>query len=837
MTMGGEPTNILVAPNRMNRIQDDYIIHREEDDPVGHDDDVNDVVYQEGMVVQVEGPRFMEAQTPMMKVDSPELSANLAVKKKGDAAVEAKFLEHQEDNLSSTTSDDWQENFQKRLYDRPGERLALLEAYRSIVEDNQGRVSFSGSSRFNNSFRSSSELSDSSGKRRARMILISGQSGTGKTCLARRTLQPQVTEDGGYFVMGKFDQLERPEPFSAIVNALKQYTDLVLNQDDELVAEVRKKIVNALGGEIGVLTGMIPSISKIVGGTKRASVSGAGHGGHRSMGVLKTLLTAIASPDRPIVFLFDDLHYADLCSLRMIKQIVTHSNATCPGSMVVVGTCLNTIPPESRLSTVLREMEDAHDTEIVNIHCGDTNCEVLRQLVSDTFRLPEEQSKKVCQAICHQTNGSLLYVMEFMRWLQDEGIIRQSQGKWTWDQQDLCLSIDCRKKGDFMTDRLESLPVMVKEVLKVGACLGAAVNPTLVSLVVGAPIGDLLQLAVEKGALLRVRGESGMDGYQFPTDGMQRAAYNLIADEDRERFHLDVGRKLLSRLSKEDLEKHLYTTVGQLKIGAPLLKDQTEKHAIAMLCLQAGKNLARSSAFRASSEYLLFGISLLTERKWLGKESELCLALYNAAAEVLVCISDFEKVDALLEETFKNARHCCEKFQAKCTQIYALGLRDRQQEAIDKGIEVLEQMGVTFPRRMCHQRLLSEMKRAKRSLRGKSDEQLMRLPHMTEFKILMAMRILSIVTLDCMVTRPKLFPFLALKMVNLTMEYGLCEHSSLAFGLYGILCMKVREQMNEGYRFGQLALKLLDLYKMDEYLPRVYAAVYGEFDFCQSVAV
>ena len=855
MAMGGESTNVLVAPqnqmmDQLQRQQNDYVNSRPEDDPLmatsgnGHDSDGQ---YQEGMVLQVEGPRFMEAQTPMMKVDSPEIGANLTLKKEGadvdgTTVVEAKLvkdvIEQDEDETTRTsitttsTIEDWQENFQRKLYDRPVERLALLEAYQSIIEEAQhgDRVSFSGSGRFDSSFRSSSELSDGSGgrKRRARMILISGQMGTGKTFLARKTLQPQVTEDGGYFLVGKFDQLERPEPFSAVVHALTQYTHLVLQQDEALVAQVRTKILNALGGEISVLIGMIPSIGKIVGTSERTAGSGAGHAGLRSMGVLKTFLSAIASPERPIVFVFDDLHYADLCSLRMIKQIVTHSNAVCPGSVVVVATCLNTIPPESRLSTVLREMEDAHDTDIINIHCGDMKCGVLKQLVTDTFQLPEEQSIKVCKTICHQTSGRLLYVMEFMKWLQDEGIIRWNNGKWTWDQQDLCLSIDWTKKGDFITDRLEHYPLMVKEVLKVAACLGATVNTTLLSLIVDAPVDDHLLFAAGKGVLLRVAEVSGVDSYQFPADGMQKAAYNLIPDVERVRFHLDVGRKLLSRLSKEELETHLYTVVGQMKIGAPLLKDQTEKHAIAMLCLQAGKNLARSSAFRASSEYLLFGISLLTERRWLGKESELCLALYNAATEVLVCISDFEKVDELLEETFKNTRHCCEKLQARCTQIYSLGLRDRQQEAIDKGVEVLEQMGVPFPRRMCSARLLSEMKQAKQSLRGKSDEQLMRLPHMTEFKSLMAMRILSIVSLDCMVTRPKLFPFLALKMVNLTMEYGLCEHSSLAFALYGILCMKVKEKMNEGYQYGNLALKLLDMYKMDEYLPRVHAAVYGK---------
>ena len=44
-----------------------------------------------------------------------------------------------------------------------------------------------------------------------------------------------------------------------------------------------------------------------------------------------------------------------------------------------------------------------------------------------------------------------------------------------------------------------------------------------------------------------------------------------------------------------------------------------------------------------------------------------------------------------------------------------------------------------------------------------------------------------------------------------------------------MLCISVRDHVDSGYRFGQLGLKLLEVYKMEEYLPRVYCAVYGKF--------
>lgn len=43
-----------------------------------------------------------------------------------------------------------------------------------------------------------------------------------------------------------------------------------------------------------------------------------------------------------------------------------------------------------------------------------------------------------------------------------------------------------------------------------------------------------------------------------------------------------------------------------------------------------------------------------------------------------------------------------------------------------------------------------------------------------------------------------------------------------------MLCISLRDQVDAGYRFGQLGLKLLEVYKMEAYLPRVYCAVYGK---------
>jgi ABC-type glutathione transport system ATPase component len=85
------------------------------------------------------------------------------------------------------------------------------------------------------------------------LILISGSSGTGKTVLARK-LQKPVEEKGGFFVMGKFDQLKRPEPYAPLVAAMTAFAMHILGNGVEVVAETREAILESVGDDIGVLT-------------------------------------------------------------------------------------------------------------------------------------------------------------------------------------------------------------------------------------------------------------------------------------------------------------------------------------------------------------------------------------------------------------------------------------------------------------------------------------------------------------------------------------------------------------------------------------------------------
>jgi predicted ATPase len=104
-------------------------------------------------------------------------------------------------------------HLQETLYDRSREQVLLQSAFQRAFQ------------------RGLSPLQEQN----STFLLITGPSGTGKTRLAR-TLRGQVHDRGGYFLTGKFEQSCRPEPYTAFVEALTEFTCLVNKRGDAAVA-------------------------------------------------------------------------------------------------------------------------------------------------------------------------------------------------------------------------------------------------------------------------------------------------------------------------------------------------------------------------------------------------------------------------------------------------------------------------------------------------------------------------------------------------------------------------------------------------------------------------
>jgi predicted ATPase len=69
----------------------------------------------------------------------------------------------------------------------------------------------------------------------------------------------------GYFVAGKFDQLERNIPYRALLQAFQRLVQRLLAEGEERLQVWRTQLAEALGGNGGVLAEVLPEIELILG--------------------------------------------------------------------------------------------------------------------------------------------------------------------------------------------------------------------------------------------------------------------------------------------------------------------------------------------------------------------------------------------------------------------------------------------------------------------------------------------------------------------------------------------------------------------------------------------
>src|SRR5574343_1145819 len=96
------------------------------------------------------------------------------------------------------------------------------------------------------------------------MALIAGYSGIGKTSVVRELHKPMASS-GGFFIGGKFDQLQKNIPYSALIAAIGDLVSQLLVSSEEVLGRFRREIAAALGQDGQVLTSVIPDLELIIG--------------------------------------------------------------------------------------------------------------------------------------------------------------------------------------------------------------------------------------------------------------------------------------------------------------------------------------------------------------------------------------------------------------------------------------------------------------------------------------------------------------------------------------------------------------------------------------------
>ncbi len=659
----------------------------------------------------------------------------------------------------------------------------------------------------------------------AEMMLVAGYSGIGKSVLVKE-IYKSLAEKQGYFVSGKFDQLQRNIPYSAIVNAFSELVQQLLSETEAQLAQWKQKLLTAISSNGQIIIDVIPQVELIIGKQPPVPKLGPTESQNRFNLVFQNFMRVFCQPEHPLVIFLDDLQWVDSATLKLLELVMTNSNReNTKLSLFLIGAYRdNEVEPSHPLIATLDKLRE--EGVIINqITLKPLAFEHINHLIAETLHQDLQAVRPLTELVIRKTRGNPFFVNQFLQTLYEENLLKFQTSEvsafgWQWDIKQIETLNITDNVVELMINKLKKLPQSAQQVLRLAACIGNHFDLDTLSVIyeksANETFQDLMPVLREEFILPTSSLEMDQDKkhlqisrFRFLHDRVQQAAYTLIDDEQKKTVHLKIGWLLFDYNSETELDKKIFDIVDQLNIGIELIHEPKKREQLAQLNLAAGEKAKASAAYSAAFNYLKNGISLLKKEAW-QQQTELTLKLHLATAEAAYLNGKFEEMEQLAAIILQHATTLLDKIKIYEIKIQAYMAQNRLLDAIDIARFALELLRIYLPKNPNILQILFSVLKTRLYLAFKGVDNLINQPEVSDEEQMAAMRILLHSLSSVYLASPKLLPILISKQIDLSLKYGHFPISGAAYSSYGIILCGVLGDIKTGYKMGELAQALLD---------------------------
>ena len=646
------------------------------------------------------------------------------------------------------------------------------------------------------------------------LMLVSGYSGIGKTTLVQELYKP-ITARRGFFISGKFDQYQRTIPYSAPIRAFTELVRQILGESAAELDRWRARLLAVLGDLGHVVVEVIPELELIVGVQPSVPELGPIATQNRFNLVFRRFVRAFSAPEHPVAIFLDDLQWADAASLTLIELMMSDDELT---HLLVIGAYReNEVSSNHPLMPAVERLRQT-GVPIEHLEVGPLSGAHLHEIVTATLRRDDDGTFHLARIITQKTAGNPFFVGVFLKEMFARRLLTFDRAgqRWSYDrlrveQADLTDNV-----AELVIGKLKTLPVDLQEMLSLAAFVGLEFDLDAVSLASGQPrrvVFELALAAIRADAIVAISDlteDLVVERFRFDHDRIQQAAYELTKESRRPEIHHRIGRALLDYLDSDTRRERVFEIVDHLNLAQSRLKTEGERLELANLNLVAALQAKDAAAHAAARAYLATGESILPNTVW-ETDYELAFALCKTMAELEYIDWDGERFEKRCQHILANTRSVIDK-----TQIYEIMIDqytnvmdfDRALSSAFSGLKFLG-FSINFKIESIGAKDVEVEIQETASVAKRVDyESFLHLPMVTDRSVLAALRLLSSCIAASYSKDFRLYQVIISRMFRLTIEHGISDSAPLAIASYGLLVSSTSNDIDAGYRYGQLALEL-----------------------------
>lgn len=519
----------------------------------------------------------------------------------------------------------------------------------------------------------------------ARGVLVTGAPGVGKTTLIAE-LRPIVTQCRGWFVSGKFDQTRSDVASSALLLALRALGRLLLSEPEEVLDVLRTRLRSALGQNTGLVAAMLPEFGMLLDtaadvgqGTPAEIEARLFHSG-------LSLLRCIASPQRPVVMVIDDLQWAAHASVRFFNTILADSALD---GLLLVGAYRESEVDASHPLTPMIEHWQQLPLPPRRLQLHNLALRNMGELLGEMLRMPPERTAGLAESVAQRTAGNPYDTVELINALRRDGTLHLGPHGWTWDTAAIRQFIGHGDVVQLLSARIDALPERSQALMYTMACLAGEIDVRMLLAACDSTLDELeswLAAPLEDGLLVMEQGTrlGAIGQVRFKHDRVQQATYARLGDVQRRAIHLQAARRLA------DIAEFAHVAAEQYLPVVDALTDEAEARRAVTLFGSAAQQAVNVN-YAVAERLLTAAVALLTPIAR-AEDSTQLVGLLNERAIVLYSLGRFTDCDAVYDTVMQLSDDPTLMLPTLRVHINSLVSRGRAGDALQLGRAHLERL-------------------------------------------------------------------------------------------------------------------------------------------------
>ncbi|MGZ4133138.1 MAG: ATP-binding protein, partial [Actinomycetota bacterium] len=374
---------------------------------------------------------------------------------------------------------------------------------------------------------------------RARVVIVSGEAGAGKTRLASEFTR---RHPDALILAGRSTAYGKQVVLSPLANAIGEIAGVTPGS----ATQAGRRRVQALAERVAAgddARRVARGLSLLLGIGDRAESRGS-PGTEDALDAARTVLEGLAR-ERPVVVLLDDLHWADPAVVDALGSVRSHAWS---GPLLMVG--LTRSESLYRLKALTRVELDAIPED------------AMGELAS--LALGEKAFTPALRRVVTRAGGNPLFLEESLSMLVEAGALVSTSTGWIVADPQMLDRVPTTVRA-MIAARLDGLPPDEKRVLQCASVSGGLTWDRLLErLAPGVDVTRALRGLVSRDLLRRRRGShaGGANEFVFKHALIRDVAYGSLPKGERARLHREIAGWLLgdadlAREPVEDLARHL----------------------------------------------------------------------------------------------------------------------------------------------------------------------------------------------------------------------------------------------------------------------------------------